>query len=161
MKTISFKNENGNIIVVPGEETPMAPAQQVTVRHVSPLNPGWVRNVQLTNEFVLIKKHGCPPTGIHVDDLIALANAVQPKLSWPPVFSSQPRLADGVLSVELVSELPDLKLQWQTSSDGATWNNIQSADKLSCSTTVAGLYRCIAENGAGQTISEPISFKAI
>ena len=145
-----------------GEEWPSAPAQQVTIRHQTPLHPGWVRNIQLSDQFVFVKKHGSPVVGLHVDDLIAAAVAVEPKLSFPPLFTEFPisitvKAGDSsTMSVKVSSELPDLKYQWQFSTAlDSTWVNVDGATSDSEVFKDAGFYRCVATNGAGETTTEP------
>lgn len=157
MKTIIFKNENGKVWVDTGEETPGQPTQQVTVGHTSPLNVKWARNIQISNEFVFVKRYGCPVVGIHVDDLVALAVAAEPGLSWPPVFTKFPESAtvkigeSTTLSVEVAAgELPTT-YQWQTSTDGKVWTDIEGQKSFLLSVSQAGQYRCVATNGAGST----------
>jgi hypothetical protein len=157
MKTITFKNESGKVWVDTGEETPSQPTQQVTVGHTSPLNVKWARNIQISNEFIFVKRYGCPVVGIHVDDLVALAVAAEPGLSWPPVFIKFPQSAtvktgeSATFVVEVATgELPTT-YQWQTSTDSSTWNNLDGQTSPTLVATVAGQYRCVATNGAGST----------
>lgn len=157
MKTITFKNENGKVWVDTGEETPSQPTQQVTIGHTSSLNMKWARNIQISNEFVFVKRYGCPAVGIHVDDLVALVVSAEPALSWPPAFTKFPQSVSvkfgesSTLAVEVAAgELP-ITYQWQSSTDGKTWTDIagQTSPTISCKD--AGQYRCVASNGAGST----------
>ena len=87
MKTITFKNEGGQVIVTTGEENPGMPVNGTSVNHITPLNRKWSRNIQISNEFIFLKRYGCPTVGMHVDDFVALAVAAEPQLSWPPIFT--------------------------------------------------------------------------
>ena len=160
MKTITFKNENGQVIVDTGEETPGQPTQQITINHTSPLNLRWTRNIQLSNEFLFVKRYGCPAVGMHVDDFIALAVAAEPKLSWPPVFTKFPQSTtiksgeSATFTIEVsIGELPTT-YQWQTSVDGKTWLNIDGQTTQTVTVKDSGWYRCVATNDSGSTSTD-------
>jgi hypothetical protein len=167
MKTITFKSLNGDAVLTSGEKVPMQPTRLVTVHNSAVLNPQWIRNLQLSSEFVFIKRYGSPTVGVHVDDLIALAIAIEPKLSWPPLFKLLPQNQSikagetANLSIETVSELPDVTYQWQSSIDGKDWTDIKDAVSGSLAGIGGGFYRCVATNAAGSSSTEPAHVKLI
>jgi hypothetical protein len=167
MKTITFKSHEGNAILTSGEKIPMQPTRLVTVHNSAVLNPQWVRNLQLSSEFVFIKRYGSPTVGVHVDDLIALAIAIEPKLSWPPLFKNPPQSQSikagetASLSIETVSELPDVTYQWQSSPDNVTWTDIKDSVSSSLAGIGEGFYRCVATSAAGSASTEPAHVKLI
>jgi hypothetical protein len=162
MKTIEFSKITGNTIeFVCGDETPRIPMQQVTIPHFSPNNRGWMRQIQISNEFLMIKRPGCPTVGIHVDDIINLAIAAESKLSWPPVFIGQPaKNSLGELTVSVSSELTDVSYQWQSSEDGKEWKDIDGQRGTGFSDTGFKFVRCVATNGAGSTFSNVCQFQS-
>jgi len=160
MKTITFKNENGQIIVTTGEETPSQPTQQITIGHISPLNLRWARNIQVSNEFIFVKRYGSPVVGMHVDDFMALAVAAEPKLSWPPVFTKFPQTQtikageSATLVIEVAKGELETKYQWQSSKDGKAWADIAGEISTSLTTKTPVQYRCVATNGSGSTSTD-------
>lgn len=161
MKTITFKNENGQVVVTTGEETPAMPTNGTSVNHSTPLNRKWSRNLQISNEFIFLKRYGCPAVGMHVDDFVALAIAAEPGLSWPPIFTKFPQSVTikkgetATIMVEVAVGELQASYQWQFSLEGNGWTDIEGQTSPTIFCNIAGQYRCVATNGAGSTTTEP------
>jgi hypothetical protein len=159
MKTITFKpsSDGKGIVVGNGEATPAQPTQQWGVPHVSPVNPKWVRRIEVNQEFIFLKRYGCPVVGMKIEDFVSLAIAVEPLLSFAPVFTRFPQsgFAPASLSVEFISELSPATYQWQSSADGKTWADIPNQTSATLEVTQSGQYRCVATNAVGSTSTDP------
>lgn len=180
MKTITLKN-TGNLpqtLYVSEETPPTQPTRQVTINHLTTDNPRWPRNIQLSNEFIFVKRAGCPTVGMHVDDFIALCTRAEPSISWPPIFIKHVIAQGSPATVEAqfnptnpeLSETDNkIAYQWQ-SGDNRTvlWNDLQDNEVFSGCTTSklsivnkpgdsAIVLRCIATNSAGSRASSPVT----
>lgn len=164
MKIIQFAKTDGKMIASIGEAQESGNVQQVSIPHISPLNRRWVRQFQLNQEFLFLKKYQCPTVAFRLDDLVALLLMAEPKISWPPIFTRLPVSAtikggeSASLSVETaIGELPTT-YQWQTTDDAktGTWSNILEANSTTLSVEKEGFYRCVASNEAGNTGTEPV-----
>ena len=152
---------NGIPSVSTSDELLKRPAQRTTICHVNPLHRNWARDVQITPEYVLIKRHKCPTIGVSISDLVALAVSQEPGLSWPPVFSQMPESVNikngttAILSAAIAAgELP-ASLKWQSSTDGKSWEDISGQTGNSMTASVSGQYRCVATNAKGITATSP------
>lgn len=132
-------------------------AQRVTIGYVNPENLTWPRHIQLSHEAVFVRAFG-NGFGIHNDDLVKLATAVEPKTSYPPLFKKSNKER---YRVELSSELhPDF--QWQVSDKidkTQKWENItgETFNYLKVPNAVKGRFvRCIASSEAGSVASNPV-----
>ena len=129
------------------------PVQQQTIVHVAGNNRQHHRHVQISQAGAMVKTPG-KNLGFVLEkqDLVDLATAIEPRLSYAPV----PSKLGKELTVNISSELtPDL--QWQVSSDnGKTWADIagQKTNTLDKSSVPAkSLVRLKASSEAGTMIS--------
>ena len=153
IKKLKATISNGKITITGdiAEEYYGFPAQQVSVSAVSKDNLGWSRQAQISQEAFFVKRLGSI-VAIPIEEWLPVAIQLEPKLTWPPLFSKQP--TDTSLMIEVNSEI-EPSLKWQVSDDGKTW-----ADAESVASPVSGkFYRCVASTVAGETISEEIKFK--
>jgi len=155
--TISDDGKTATIVAdISDVKFDMVLMQRVTIGHLNPANMRHPRHVQISNEAVFVKAFG-NGFAIPLDDIVAIAAAVEPKTSFAPVFKK----SASDLTVEISSELnPDF--QWQASADGKTWNDIacQTSKTLDPQTVSAGqLVRCVASSDAGSMASNPIKIK--
>lgn len=180
MKTITLKN-TGNLpqtLYVSEETPPTQPTRQVTINHLTTDNPRWPRNIQLSNEFIFVKRAGCPSVGMHVDDFIQLCARVEPGISWPPLFI-QHVLTQGIpakVEAQFAPSNPELseadnkiEYRWQSGDNHAvTWTDLKDDDVFSgCATStllivnklgdLPTVLRCVATNGAGSRSSTPVT----
>lgn len=134
------------------------PSQQTTVGHLADDNLTWARHIQLSQEAVFVKRIGCGGMAIPVEDLVAIAPFVEPRLTWAPKME-EPKGDDLNIRVAFVSELK-VKLQWQISDDGKEgWTDIEGAtsDAVSRKDLPAGKFvRCKAESDAGAVVTPPV-----
>ncbi len=163
---------NGKPITLPPvfahEVAPTLPARQVTIGQFPAANPNWSRQIQLSDEYLFIKR-GKACVAISVPDLINLAFTLEQGLTWtPPVILAQPQ-SKGCKAGETVTMLVeagsehDLIYQWQVSVDGKDWSNCGAESAKTNTLTVtrdavgAAYYRCIITDNAtepGSIISE-------
>jgi hypothetical protein len=135
-------------------------------------NPLFLRTMQLNGNMLVVSR-GSNICGILLSDLIALAIAQVPALSYPPNITSQPvdvtvtHPAGTSFSVTAVSELPSQTYQWQLNTgsgfsnitNGGVYSGATTATLSLSSTTVSGpnmngyIYRCVVTNAAGSTNS--------
>lgn len=66
-----------------------SPTQQVTVGQFPALNPTFSRGVQVSDEYVFVKR-GTYSVGIALTDLVSLAVNIEPNLSYVPYIITQP-----------------------------------------------------------------------
>lgn len=156
MKTIEFQHGAGDTLTMKfGEETPTIPMQQVTIAHWTSENRGFLRQIQISNEYLMVKRPYCPTVAIHVDDLISLAIRAEPMLSFPPIVAASAK--ENVASLAVKSELPVASYQWQESSDGgATWFDVLGANSATYTRANESALRCVVTNAAGATTSNPV-----
>jgi len=77
-------------LLFPATVTPALPARQVTVGQFPAANPNWVRSVQLSDEYLFVKR-GLYGVAIALSDVVNLALAQEVNLTWtPPVILTQP-----------------------------------------------------------------------
>lgn len=74
-----------------------SPTQQVTVGQFPPLNPTFSRGVQVSDEYVFVKR-GTYAVGISLSDLVSLAVNIEPNLSYVPYIITQPVSATGTFA---------------------------------------------------------------
>lgn len=175
MKTITLtKTDKSLPPIFISDDTPSIPTQQVTIGHTSKANPRHPRNIQLSNEFIFVKRAGSPPVAMHVDDFIQLCTHVEPKLSWPPLFKQNvvTQGSPAVIESQFEPSNPELteadnviKYQWQQgANDGSNWVDLSDDATFSgCATNKISInnapgsptktLRCIATNGAGSRSS--------
>lgn len=171
MKTITLtKTDKSLPPIFISDDTPSIPTQQVTIAHTSRDNPRHPRNIQLSNEFIFVKRAGSPPVAMHVDDFIQLCTHVEPKLSWPPLFKQNVVMqgSPAVIESQFETSNPELSesdnvisYQWQQgANDGSQWQDLSDNETFSgCKTNKLSVtnapgaptktLRCLATNGAG------------
>jgi len=128
--------------------------QQQTFVHQSGKNLQHHRHMQVFEGGVLIKTPG-KKIGMCFEkqDLVDIATAILPALSYPPEVSITP-----TLTVTMSSELkPDL--QWESSPDGSKWSPVegQTTATLDKSKVPAGSFvRLKASSEAGTMITDSV-----
>lgn len=80
---------NYNVVFYTSNATPVHEAQRTTVGQYPTSNPNFSRAVQLTPEFLYVKR-GSTTLGIPIEDLAGLAFGDQPTLSYSPLITLQP-----------------------------------------------------------------------
>ena len=184
MKTVTIKQNTSGIVqqVYVGEGTPTIPTQQKTINHVSEDNQKWPRNIQVSDEFIFLKRFGCPTVGMPVDDFVLLCTHVEPQISWPPLFVGNKITQGEKVSIvaefekhnpELTEEQNAISYQWQLGDDnGIKWENISDDEVFSgCTTDTisivnkagdrAKVLRCVATNSAGSRGGLPVVSSAV
>ena len=132
--------------------------QRVTIGHLNPKNIRHPRHVQISNEAIFVKAFG-NAFAMEIDDIVAIACAVEPKTSFAPLFHSQPKSEN--LTAEVCSEL-DPDFQWQVSDkidSTVNWSNIegQTTKALDKSKVKANQWvRLIAHSESGSMASNPV-----
>lgn len=160
------------------EGEPTEPVRHVTINHVSANNHQHPRNIQISNEFIFVKRYGAASVGIHVDDLVQLLTSVEPSLSWPPKFIKNVMTQGETVTIEAQFEEsnPELneaqnavKYQWQQREHPSVkWQDIKDEGAFSGSATnklsvkndpkmLAVEIRCVATNAAGSRASNSIA----
>jgi hypothetical protein len=129
-------------------------SQQVTVAHFNPINPSFVRHVQVSGNYIIITRPSFPSAGFHIDDLVQMLVNQIPEMSFAPLFFEMPQ--GGVigengfkLSVKICSELP-ATVTWQVLV-GGEWKGCGTGETLTVED--AAKYRAVATNAKGSTIS--------
>lgn len=167
MKTLTnvvCKVENGKVTITAdiADKTFGLPVNQTTVGYLNPKNIRYPRHCQISNEAYFVKAFGNGFAIMH-DDLVRIAAIVEPKTTYPPLFTKQPDSENFV--VEINSELnPDF--QWQVSDEiklgKENWTDIVGATDgvLDKSKVEKGKFvRCVAKSEAGTMYSNPVIVK--
>ncbi len=80
-------------LLFPATVTPTLPGRQVTMAQLPAANPNWVRSVQVSDEYVFVKR-GTYAVAISLADLVNIALAQEVNLTWtPPIILTQPSAA--------------------------------------------------------------------
>lgn len=159
-----------------GNLIPNVPAQRITIPVSSAINPGFVRSAQMSNEAIFIKR-GSAAFGILLTDLVMIAVAQNPALSWSPIIDTQPVNSSCVHSstaatFTVVSTKTEsaLSYAWQYYNgsawvsatgtiNGCVYTNDTTAT-LTCTPTTTGQsgiqHRCIVTNATGSTTSNAV-----
>lgn len=179
MKTISLKPSSIALqTIYVGEGTASVPTDQKTINHTSAANRRHPRNIQVSNEYIFVKRYGAPTVAMHVDDFVQLCCQVEPKLSWAPMFIEN-AVTNGnpvIIEAKFETNNPELSeadnamsYQWQQGDGhGTNWRELMDNETFSgCKNNVltvskaegaqAILIRCVATNGAGSRSSYPVS----
>lgn len=161
------------------DETFTQPHQQVSIAEQPAANPFWSRLFRLTDQAVFVLRTGQNTVAMLIDELAKVAVALEPGLSWPPRFSTQPpsgSVAAGAnITLTSVHDATDeiaATYAWSRSTDGgATWTAITGGSApsdgatysnyttvaLTITAAVLGMngyvYKCTATNAAGATDS--------
>jgi hypothetical protein len=177
MKTISNASvkisDDGKSVTITAELVDAPWSEMLTTRvthpHLNPDNIKHVRHVQSSNAAVFVR-HGCHALAVPNDVFVAIAAAIEPKTSFPPVFKQ------GTVppTVEVISECC-VSFQWQVSDDAfpkaakpdvapepAVWTDIegQTTNTIDETKVAKGKWvRVIATNASGSTISQPAQVK--
>lgn len=154
---------DGNKITITAELSEkdfVLPVQLVTIGHGVSTNLHHPRHVQISNEALFVKrmpradlKRKGSAIGWLIDELVDVFVAIDPNLTDAPQFLEHPKEND--LSVVINSEI-EFTEKWEQSDDGKDWVEF---DKDKNGTIPGKLYRCIATNAAGSTISNPVMLK--
>lgn len=177
MKTISLKPSGVALQpIYVGEGEPTIPTDQKTINHTNPANRRHPRNIQVSNEYIFVKRYGSPTVAIDVDDFVQLCCQVEPKLSWAPLFLTNVVTNGNPVTIESQFETHNPELSeadnaitykwqrgeghgsnWQDMQDDATFSGCQT-NKLTVSKAEGAqaiLIRCVATNAAGSRSSLP------
>ena len=130
------------IPLYPTTVTPSIPLRQITIGQYTTANPNWVRNIQVSDQYVFVKKSTTAAVAITLADLVNIAMTTDVGLTWtPPVVTTQPSSTSctrGGASVNIAavtgSEYTQT-YQWQYSLNNSSWTNI-TGNVTSSSTTV-------------------------
>jgi hypothetical protein len=149
------------------EVTPGLPARQVSIGAGTVENPNWHRSIQISDEFVFVKR-GKLAVAVSIADVINLAMAVEPGLTWsPPKIMKQPESVEAIaptratFKVQASSEY-NIGYQWQESQDGKTWQEISDESAktetltVQCSAAGQKFIRCLVYDDA-ETVGEAIT----
>lgn len=145
------------------------PPKRVTITDFT--NPLFPRQIVVSPNGIQVTRPD-NGVGIAIPDLMAVVLAVNPAMTWPPLFTTQPsdqsvqygggRSATFTIAVN--SEL-SVTYQWQSSADNATWGNVSNGGVYAGATSASlvitptdftqnGLYyRCQVTNSRGTTTS--------
>jgi len=165
--TVSADGKSGSMTfdIVDQQYTPFL-IQRVTVGHLNPLNLRHPRHVQISEEAVFVKAFG-NGFAFPLDDIVAVATAIEPKTSFAPVFQKN----TNPLVAQVASELnPDF--QWEVCGNSPAPNNANYPDNkwikiegatsssLDPSKVKSGQWvHCIASSEAGSVTSNPVQVK--
>ena len=83
----TISGSNVTAIFAETSVTPTLQHQYTTVANLPPNNPGWSRGVQISPQYVFIKR-GQSSFAFAVGDLVSLAIFQQPSLSWSPLIGN-------------------------------------------------------------------------
>jgi hypothetical protein len=129
-------------------------SRPMTVAHFNPINPSFVRHVQVSEQYITITRPGFPAAGFHIDDLVQMLVNQIPEMSFAPLFFKMPQ--GGVigengfkLSVKVCSELP-ATVTWQVFV-GGEWKGCGAGETLTVED--AAKYRAIVTNAKGSATS--------
>lgn len=91
LSTVNNATNNGNVTITFYKltATPTQPAQQTTITEFPATNPSWARGIQITSEYVMVKR-GTGSFAIPISDLVGIAVDQVPALSYPPFIIVQP-----------------------------------------------------------------------
>jgi len=153
------------------------PSQRVTIAQFPTGNAAWMRMMRLTDGALFCIRNGVNSVAVPLASWGQLAAALEPGLSWPPVFTTDALDAEveygGGNHVDFVvvvnSELTDLSYVWKESADGTTWGSalttsgiydVSVPGTLTITPTDATkdgyFYRCTVTNGSGSTNSRTV-----
>jgi hypothetical protein len=158
MKTLVRLNTkiDGNKVTITGElmdiQFPDVHAQRMTVGHFVSTNPHRPRMCRATNHAFMIERHGADGVAIPIDEFVAMALAIDPKLSDKPLIHKHPTFSDLVLECKSETEA---KEQWQESTDGVTWTSIETP-QVGFKGEPGRQYRVELTNQSGTSVSDTI-----
>ena len=123
------------------EVTPQQPARQVTMNYTNAANPRWSRSVQISNEYLFIKR-GTLAVAIPLEDIINLGMTMEVDLTWtPPIIKGQPASAAGTVGqpvdfVFTVGSEYNVTYHWEQTVDGGkTWTPVSDGAEFAGSNT--------------------------
>ena len=160
MKTITKIDTKieGNKITITGElvdvKFPDMVAQRMTVGHFVSTNPHRPRQCRATNQAFMVERHGAEGFAWPLDEFVALALEVDPKLSDAPLIHKNPTVTDLLLDCKTET---DASKQWQVSDDGTNWTNLDKELTPDNRPQPGKHYRVVLTNKSGQSASK--SFK--
>lgn len=132
--------------------------QQTTILFITSENRQWPRHIQISGEAVFVGAFG-NKFAILNSDLVAIAAAVEPKTSYPPIFKNN---KSPDLTVDIYSEL-DPDFQWQVSPSlkvgEVDWKDVAgqtSKDFDRTQVKKGDFVRCVASSEAGTMYSNPV-----
>jgi hypothetical protein len=175
MKTIKnaqFSVKDGKVMMVADiadDQINTMFVQKVSCDYVNPINIQHRYRLTLSSEAAFVessrKRCFCPN-----DILVQLACAIEPEISFPPIF----RQSNSDFKAIVTSELP-VTFKWQQSENPfpiaskehtppppAKWDDVdgQVSSDFDASKAVSGKWlRCMASNAAGSAISKPFKVK--
>lgn len=160
MKTIVKTNTviEGNKITITGElmdaKFPEVVARRMSVGHFVSTNPHRPRHCRATNHAFMVERNGAEGFAFPLDEFVAVALSVDPKLSDAPLIHGHPNAINDIL--ECKSETATTTV-WQQSTDGKEWQDIADEQLKSFMPLAGGLYRAKVTNDSGTSFSRVIS----
>jgi hypothetical protein len=171
---------NLNVKFFVSTATPTMPSQRVTVAQYPASNPSFSRAVQVSSEYVFIKR-GTASFAISLADLAGIAIGQVPALSYSPLITTQPLDAAVVaggsnnaqFNVAANSETT-LTYQWSANNGSSLLSNISNTSnncggiyslvnattfKVTPASNVPNSYSiyCTAYNATGNTATEIVT----
>lgn len=175
-----------NIVALANNTIPSAntftftfPVQRTTVLESNIVNPNFLRTFMLAQDAVRITQ-GNTQVAYRTSDLLNVAVALYPALTWPPVFTSGPNNASANItngqsvsySVIVSSEISvgyqwyysiDLGVNWAALANSGIYSNVTTNHlNISNSNTLNNSFwfRCFSNSAAGNTNSRYATFTA-
>jgi hypothetical protein len=139
LTTVDNSANTGNVSVLfyKMNATPMQPSQRVTVAQIPASNPAFSRAVQVSSEYVFVKR-GTSSFAISLDDLCGIAIGQVPTLSYTPLETLQPKNATVIAGgsnhanfTVLANSETDLTYQWSANNGAAWYSNISNTSNNS------------------------------
>ena len=137
--------------------TPYVPGQRVTVQDYQTKNPNWFRGNRLTDDgFFSFYGPATYNAILAKDSWSKIARAVEPTLTWPPTFATNPAdttvaaagAAHLTVLLDYVAEGTAATYQWQVSADsGATWASATGGVYSTDTTTTLTITAPSGKNG--------------
>ena len=157
-----------SIPLFPATVTPTLPARLVTVGQFPPNNPNFSRQLQISDQYVFVKR-GTYAVAISLNDICSMALNEEVNLTWtPPAILTEPANASCAHSstsasfVALAGSEYTMTYAWYESADGVTYGsaltttgiyNVATAGTLTITPTNTAkngyYYKCVVTDNAG------------
>lgn len=150
------------VSLYPATVTPTLPTKQVTVGQFPAANPNWSRQIQLSDQYLFIKR-GSYGVAIPLNDLVNIALTEEVNLTWtPPIILTQPSAAACVATASAtqtltndgtnVSDGDQVAVGGKTYTFQTTLTNVDGNVKIGASNTASMTNLFHAINASGGTI---------